>query len=120
MTMRCFRPVPRGINDEAGPSGDPRPGTWDWDLAIENPMLEQLLGMRTEKCRNDLFPPRPDFDSLDMRDLLGGLFILEAEPGAQDFRYTLIGTGVTEQVGRDNTGRTVSEVFGVAVPQLCR
>ena len=49
---------------------------------------------------------------------LGSLFVVQVEPETDDFRYTLIGTEITEHVGRDNTGRTVGDVFGASGLQL--
>lgn len=95
-----------------------QPGNWDWTLALENPALRDLHTRWSERCRDGLLPGRSDFDPLEMRDLLGTLFLLEAEPGGEDFRYTLIGSGITDHAGRDNTGRTVGEVFGPAGLEL--
>ena len=47
-----------------------------------------------------------------MRDCLGSVFLVEALPEQDDFRYTLIGTEIVKWVGVDNTGRMVGELFG--------
>ncbi|MDF1791116.1 MAG: PAS domain-containing protein [Thalassobaculaceae bacterium] len=98
--------------DRAGVSGDPRPGIWDWSVALEAPLLLGLYDAWQSKCRDGALPGRQDFDPIDMIRFLGSIFLLEAVPEGDDFRYTLIGTEITQHVGRDNTGRFVGEVFG--------
>lgn len=91
---------------------DVKPGVWDWALALESPALRDLHARWSDRCREGRLPGRSDFDPVEMRDLLGILFLLKAEPDGDDFRYSLIGSGITDHTGRDNTGRTVGEVFG--------
>ena len=91
---------------------DPKPGNWDTDLAVESPLLRRLLELWRSKRQGERLPCRGDFDPIDMRDCLGSVFLAEAVPDADDFRYTLIGSEITRHVGIDNTGRLVGEVFG--------
>ena len=114
------RPLTRNIPDGPGGPEMPKPGRWDWTVTLVSPMLQGLLQTWRAKCREDALPARRDFDPLEMRDALGWLFIAQTEPDIDDFRYTLIGTEITEQVGRDNTGQTVGEVFGPAGLDLYR
>lgn len=95
-------------------------GIWDSALALENPLLQDFLSFWREKAGPDGLPARSDFDPLEMKRFLGSIFLAVPEPGADDFRYTLIGTMITEQVGVDNTGRTVGEVFGTPGLDLYR
>ncbi|WPZ33552.1 PAS domain-containing protein [Thalassobaculum sp. OXR-137] len=120
MVVTYVRPLPRNISDGSGSADGPKPGRWDWTVALVSPMLQGLLRTWRAKCREDALPARRDFDPLDMRDALGWLFVVQADPDIDDFRYTLIGTEITEQVGRDNTGRHVGEVFGQAGLELYR
>lgn len=55
-----------------------------------------------------------------MRACLGSVFLVEAMPEIDDFRYTLIGSEITRHVGIDNTGRRVGEVFGAPGLELYR
>ncbi|WP_281683616.1 PAS domain-containing protein [Thalassobaculum salexigens] len=114
MVTRSVRPGVRGIADDAGSAVPPKPGEWDWTVSLIDPMLQGLLQTWQSKCRHGMLPARRDFDPLDMRDCLGWLFVAQVEPEIDDFRYTLIGTEITEHVGRDNTGRRIGEVFGPA------
>lgn len=91
---------------------DPKPGEWDEDVRLESPLLLRLHGLWLAKCRDRLIPARRDFDPVEMRDCLGSVFLVEAVPGLDDFRYTLIGSEIVREVEVDNTGRLVGEVFG--------
>jgi hypothetical protein len=77
-------------------------------------MLQELYQLWRTKSKNGRLPARADFDPLEMRAFLGSIFLVTAEPGGEDFRYTLIGTTITQHVGRDNTNRCVGDVFGAA------
>ena len=90
----------------------PQPNTWDEAVELRSPLLRRLHGLWLGKCRNGSIPARRDFDPLEMRDCLGLLFLAEAVPALGDFRYTLIGSEIVREVGVDNTGRLVGEVFG--------
>lgn len=91
---------------------DPKAGNWDKDVALEAPLLRRLHGLWQGKCDGDRLPARRDFDPLEMRECLGSIFLVEAVPELDDFRYTLIGSEIVRQVGVDSTGKRVSEVFG--------
>jgi len=95
-------------------------GVWDTGLAFESPLLREFLSYWREKAGLDGLPARSDFDPLEMKQFLGNLFLVVPEAETDDFRYTLIGTGITGQVGVDNTGRKVGEVFGAPGLELYR
>ena len=112
----------RRLNEAVLPScrADGLPCDCDPDLQLESPLLQGLLARWQERQVGDALPGRGDFDPLDLRDYLGSIFVVKEEPETDDFRYTLIGTRITEQVGVDNTGRTVGEVFGAKGKVLYR
>ncbi|WP_036553263.1 PAS domain-containing protein [Nisaea denitrificans] len=95
-------------------------GNWDTELALENPRLQEFFSYWQQKARPEGLPARSDFDPVEMKGFLGHLFLVVPEPEIDDFRYTLIGTTITSQVGIDNTGRTVGEVFGAPGLKLYR
>lgn len=99
---------------------DPKPGIWDTDMNVESPLLQRLHTLWQEKCRGQLLPARADFDPLEMRDCLGSVFLVEALPDDDDFRYTLVGSDITRTVQRDSTGKLIGEVFGAAGLALYR
>jgi hypothetical protein len=57
-------------------------------------------------------PTRADIDPIELRKHLGWIELVDVLPDRSDFRYRLLGTGITEGYGRDNTGKTVTEVYG--------
>jgi hypothetical protein len=103
-----------GRTDRFGAEVDPLPCECDWAVGLQSALLTNLHDRWAGLCAAGMLPGRRDFDPLALREFLGWLFLLEADPVADDFRYTLIGTGITAQVGVDNTGRLVGEVFGPA------
>lgn len=99
---------------------DPKPGMWDRDLALEAPLLLRLHGHWADRCRDGRLPARSQFDPVDMRWAMGSIFLVEARPELEDFRYTLIGSEIVRNAGVDNSGRLVSEVFGATGLALYR
>ncbi len=95
-------------------------GVWDSALALESPLLQDFLSFWRDKAGLEGLPARSDFDPLEMKRFLGNLFLVVPEPETDDFRYTLIGTAIAGQVGIDNTGRTVGDVFGAPGLELYR
>jgi len=69
----------------------------------------------TSKCAGRAMPRRADVDPLELpRPYMPYLSIIEVLPDTDDFRFRVIGTGITERLGRDSTGRTVREVYAAA------
>jgi hypothetical protein len=86
----------------------------DFSLAFTHPLPPQLLALWRACCRGSLLPKRADFDPLQLRPHLGWLCVVEVQrgaPGAEDLVYRLIGTGIVDMVGRDATGKPVSQVL---------
>jgi hypothetical protein len=63
-------------------------------------------------------PRRTDIDPVELRLHLPFLSLIEVLDGAKDFRFRLLGTGITETLQRDNTGKTVREVYATAEPDV--
>ncbi len=55
-------------------------------------------------------PSRAEFDPLALPDLLGNLLLIDVMRDPLRFRYRLIGSRLTERVGRDMTGRFFDDV----------
>jgi hypothetical protein len=54
-------------------------------------------------------PERRDIDPLEMRPWLGRVVLYDVVEEPPDFRYRLFGSEIAERLGRDLTGRLVSE-----------
>lgn len=85
----------------------------DPDLRMVSPVLR--LGFETwNEARGDrAMPARGDLDPLRMpRALLPHILLIDLEAGpTQRFRWRLIGTHVTQIVGRDATGQYWDEIY---------
>ena len=58
-------------------------------------------------CGGRAMPRRPDFDPLALPALLGNLILIDVLGRAPlRFRYRLVGSKLTERIGRDMTGRS--------------
>ncbi|HWK45301.1 MAG TPA: PAS domain-containing protein [Stellaceae bacterium] len=61
-------------------------------------------------CRNGKpMPARQDVDVLDLKPWLGDLHMLKAEGDGSDFRYLIFGTNIAQYIGREMTGKLMSE-----------
>ena len=81
--------------------------------AVEEANLRSLYGYWQRIRGARPVPLRTDFDPLDVPKLLKDLFLVEvhgADPPWR-FRYRLAGTGISDFVGADYTGRFIDEVF---------
>ena len=56
-------------------------------------------------------PARADFLPHILSDHLGWIALLDVERSPLRFRYRLVGTGITQAVGRDSTGRYLDELY---------
>jgi hypothetical protein len=55
-------------------------------------------------------PRRADIDILELSSYIGELSLLEVVEGGADFRYRVLSEGAAKLLGRDYTGRLLSEV----------
>jgi hypothetical protein len=77
--------------------------------------LREIRDYWASKCGGRAIPRRADIDPLELPPQhMPYLSILEVLPDTNDFRFRLIGTGITERMGRDSTGRAVREVYAAA------
>ena len=77
----------------------------------DNPRFQFLLDYWTGKKGTRPAPARADIDPIEIKPVLGWVFIAEALNGGEDFRYRLIGTLLCQVYGVDFTGMTVKETF---------
>ncbi len=87
--------------------------TIDPDLALENPILSDVLTLWRSQAGTTEIPPWTAFDPTQMPPrLLPHLYLIDGL--SQDTprpRWRLLGTHTTETLGRDNTGRYFDEVY---------
>ncbi len=54
-------------------------------------------------------PARADFDVIELRPWLGDLHLLDVENGGADFRYRIFATNISQYLGREMTGKLMSQ-----------
>lgn len=77
---------------------------------IRHPNLVRLYRHWETVRGTRLMPSRAEFDPLALPDLLGNLLLIDVLREPLRYRYRLIGSRLTERVGRDMTGRFFDEV----------
>lgn len=81
--------------------------------------LREVRDYWAGKCGARPMPRRADIDPLELpRIHMPYLSILEVLGGGDDFRFRLLGTGITDLLGRDSTGKTVREVYAAADSEM--
>jgi hypothetical protein len=85
------------------------------DLA---PELHEVKDYWVAKRGNRKLPRRADIDPLELRQHLPFISLVEVLDDAKDFRFRLLGTEITDVLQRDNTGKTVREVYATAEPDI--
>jgi hypothetical protein len=99
---------------------------WDYDDALSRgdvplypaplehcaPELRALYGYWRGKRTGRPFPARADLDPLEIPRLLEHIGLVDVLEDGADFRYRLIGTGISSAFGEDPTGRRVGASTG--------
>lgn len=83
----------------------------DVDL-IEEPTQQKIIGFTElwrSKYRDGRFPSRANFDLDELTPWFGNILIMNVYGEGADFGYRLVGTNIVAGVGRDLTGKRVSE-----------
>lgn len=76
---------------------------------ITHVSLRGFYAFWRSRAESGRVPDRDRFPVEDLGPWLGNIQIVEVVDGGRDFRHRLIGTRIVEAVGRDLTGRLVSE-----------
>lgn len=92
----------------------------DFTLSFAEALPLRLLELWEAKRQGSALPRRADFDMATLRPHLGWLCIADVAAEIDDLRYRLIGSRITEMVGRDMTGRLVSETLPEAAVAIFR
>ncbi|MDF1735665.1 MAG: PAS domain-containing protein [Minwuia sp.] len=90
------------------------------DLALEfdNRLPDSLLALWASRHSDGRLPARTDFDMASLRPYLGWLCLQRVTPDRSDMVLSLVGTKIVENVGRDSTGRTLSEILPAGVRNI--
>lgn len=83
--------------------------TYDVVPEADHPQVQAFADLWHGKRGTRVIPRRDDFDIEDLGPWMGFVIIMDVIDGGADFRYRLIGTGITTFLRRDYSGRTVME-----------
>jgi hypothetical protein len=72
--------------------------------------LKQLEAYWRAKKGDRRAPARADLDPIEIPALMPHLLLLDVEPASRRLRFRLMGTAVTNGLGRDLTGRYLDEL----------
>lgn len=74
-------------------------------------VLRKLAAYWQAKKGGRLAPARADIDPVDIPALMPHMMLVDIEPTTRRFRFRLIGTAITNGLGRDLTGRYLDELL---------
>lgn len=79
--------------------------------AFESEILRRLLSLWQSKRRGERLPSRADFQPEEFFEFGGRIALIDVENDPRRYRYRLIGTRITDALGRDSTGRYLDELY---------
>jgi len=105
--------------DRKWPTVDPQlealssPEIFNIDLSLNfaSEMLRSLLAEWERMASDDRLPSRSDFPFENLQPYLGWISLLRVNEARDDVVHTLVGSKVVAKLGRNSTGRTVSEIM---------
>lgn len=86
----------------------------DPSLRFDAALLRDALALWQSKCVNHAFPARADFSVEDLAPFMGHIILIDVERDPRRYRFRLIGSYITQMLGRDSTGRYMDDVYGAA------
>ena len=89
-------------------------------LEIRIPTLQRLYRDWESRRHGRDFPARGDFDVLELKYVIGQLALLDVGYDPIRFRFRLHGTGISQRVGYEMTGKDVDDLPLPAVRSLVR
>lgn len=90
----------------------------NWDMPPSSMVLRDVLAY-WEQCRGQRrMPARKDLNPFDIPALLPRVMLVDVLRDPLDFRYRLIGTGVTQRLAYDYTGARFSELAHQKPPSV--
>jgi hypothetical protein len=78
---------------------------------VDVPLLNELMAYWNARRGARLAPRRADIDPADLKAHLSRLVMLDVIDGGADFRYRLIGSALTQAMGRDSTGHRIGDLY---------
>lgn len=88
-----------------------RVGVWEDPgfLDVCDAKVARLFQLWNDKRGTRAMPARGDLDVLELREWIGSIALFDVLHDPLDFRYRLFGSKIAAALGRDLTGRKISE-----------
>lgn len=85
--------------------------SWHYDTIVESDesAIQRFIDLWDERRAGRPMPSRSDFVPEDLREWFGHVLILDVIEGGADFYYRLVGVEIARALGRDYTGRRMTE-----------
>jgi hypothetical protein len=99
------------MNCPTDPPDSQFPPTADFTLDFRSEALRQLYRYWLSKLDDRPLPSRADIDPTEIPHLLRYIVLIDVEHEPLRLRFRLVGTHITDAVGRDSTGRFFDEVY---------
>jgi len=87
----------------------------DTEVRIEDPALQALLAYWQGLCRDGALPGRGDIVPSRIKALLPIVMLVDVVGSPPRFRWRLLGTAITQVMGRDSTGKWFDELYSEGV-----
>ena len=85
--------------------------SWQYDTVVKSdePAIQRFIDLWAERRAGRPMPSRSAFVPEDLREWFGHVLLLDVIEGGADFRYRLVGVEIARALGRDYTGRRMTE-----------
>ena len=83
----------------------------DLELRLEHPALRAIREYWESKRSGGALPSRVHLEPVEMKGFLQHVLLVDVQQSPRRYRWRLVGTAITEALGRDNTGRWFDEIY---------
>lgn len=85
---------------------------------LRHPKLRRLFDLWDRKRGGRAMPARQDIDTVELREWLGNLVLVEVVDAGASYRYRVYGTKLADLFGHELTGRVVSHFASAHQPLI--
>lgn len=86
--------------------------------SLQHPKLARLFDLWNRARGARAMPARGDIDTIELREWLGNLILVEAIDAGAAYRYRVYGTKLVDLFGHELTGKTVSHFASARQPLI--
>jgi hypothetical protein len=85
---------------------------------LQHPKLARLFDLWNRRREGRTMPARRDIDTIELREWLGDLILVEVVEGGASYRYRVYGTKLVDLFGHELTGKAVSHFASARQPLI--